>query len=318
MKNPLLLALMLFWLVTKSYGQTEAPAVGAPIDLETQKGTIKGTLLLPATAGKMPVVLLISGSGPTDRDGNNPAMKNNSLKMVAEAFYAQGIASVRFDKRGIAASKEAALSEFDLRFDHYVQDAVAWIQKLKGDPRFSKVVVLGHSEGSLIGMVAARQAQADAFISVSGAGQSADKVLRHQLQGQPPMVKEAAFPILDQLAQGKAVPEVTPMLASLFRPSVQPYLISWFKFDPQVELAKLKIPVLVVQGTADLQVSVQDAHYLMGAAGKGQLVLLDNMNHVLKETTSDRNANLSTYSNPSLPLAAGLTPALVTFVKAVK
>ncbi|WP_210488658.1 alpha/beta hydrolase [Rufibacter aurantiacus] len=318
MKNTLLLALLLFLLLVKTYAQTEAPAAGVPIELNTQKGTIKGTLLSPASDGKVPVVLLLSGSGPTDRDGNNPAMKNNSLKMVAEALYAQGIASVRFDKRGIAASKEAAMSEFDLRFDHYVQDAAACIQKLKADTRFSKVVVLGHSEGSLIGMIAARQAQADAFISIAGAGQSADKVIRQQLQGQPPMVKEAAFPILDQLAQGKAVPEVNPMLAALFRPSVQPYLISWFRYDPQTEIAKLKIPVLVVQGTADLQVSVQDANYLVGAAAKGKLVTVENMNHVLKETTSDRNANISTYSNPTLPLAAPLIPALVTFVKAVK
>ncbi|WP_246850176.1 alpha/beta hydrolase [Rufibacter roseolus] len=318
MKNTLLLTLLLFLVLMKTYAQTEAPVAGVPIDLNTQKGTIKGTLLSPASDGKVPVVLLLSGSGPTDRDGNNPAMKNNSLKMVAEALYAQGIASVRFDKRGIAASKEAAMSEFDLRFDHYVQDAAAWIQKLKADLRFSKVVVLGHSEGSLIGMIAARQAHADAFISIAGAGQSADKIIRQQLQGQPPMIQVAAFPILDQLAQGKAVPEVNPMLASLFRPSVQPYLISWFRYDPQAEMAKLKIPVLVVQGTADLQVSMQDANYLAGAAAKGKLVTVDNMNHVLKETTSDRSPNISTYSNPTLPLAAPLMPALVTFVKSVK
>ncbi|WP_181306507.1 alpha/beta hydrolase [Rufibacter sp. XAAS-G3-1] len=319
MKNRILF-LLLVCLAARltTLAQTTNPSAGAPIDLATQKGTIKGTLLLPTSAGKVPVVLLLSGSGPTDRDGNNPMMKNNSLRMVAEELHAQGIASVRFDKRGIAESQGAAMSEFDLRFDHYVQDAAAWVQKLKKDPKFSKVVVLGHSEGSLIGMIAARQAQADAFISVAGAGQSADKIIRQQLQMQPKVVTDAAFPILDQLVQGKAVAEVNPMLASLFRPSVQPYLISWFKYDPQAEIRKLTIPVLLVQGNQDLQVSMQEAQLLAAAAPKSKLVEVENMNHILKETSSDRNANFSTYSNPTLPLASPLMPAVVTFVKSVK
>ncbi|GGK69426.1 alpha/beta hydrolase [Rufibacter glacialis] len=298
--------------------QTMAPAPGSPLELISEKAPLKGTLLLPVSQKPVPVVLLISGSGPTDRDGNNPAMKNNSLKMVAEALQAQGIASVRYDKRGIAESTAAAVSEFDLRFDHYVQDAAAWVQKLKEDKRFSKVVVLGHSEGSLIGMMAARQAKADGFISVAGVGQTADQVIREQLQAQPQQVKDAAFPILDQLAQGKAVTEVNPMLAALFRPSVQPYLISWFKQDPQAELRKLTVPVLLVQGTQDLQVSRQEVQLLAAASPKSKLVEIENMNHVLKETTPDRTANFSTYANPTLPLAPPLMPAVVAFVKSIK
>ncbi|ALJ01547.1 alpha/beta hydrolase [Rufibacter tibetensis] len=295
-----------------------ATTSGEAIELATEKGAIKGTLLTPAPGKQVPVVLIISGSGPTDRDGNNPAMKNNSLKMVAQALQAQGIASVRFDKRGIAESKDAAGSEFDMRFDHFVQDAAAWVQKLKNDKRFNKVVVLGHSEGSLIGMIAARQGQADGFISVAGVGQTADKVIREQLQAQPPMVKDAALPILDQLAQGKAVTEVNPMLAALFRPSIQPYLISWFKYDPQAELRKLTVPVLLVQGTQDLQVSRNEVQLLAAASPKSKMVEVENMNHVLKETTADRNANFSTYSNPTLPLAAPLMPPVVAFVKTLK
>jgi pimeloyl-ACP methyl ester carboxylesterase len=167
-------------------------------------------------------------------------------------------------------------------------------------------------------MIAARQAQAAGFISVAGAGQSADKVIRDQLQAQPQLVKDAAFPILDQLAQGKAVADVNPMLAALFRPSVQPYLISWFKYDPQAELRKLTVPVLLVQGTQDMQVSLNEVQLLAAAAPKSKLVEVQNMNHVLKETTSDRTANFSTYSNPTLPLASQLMPAVVAFVKSVK
>ncbi|RNI30484.1 alpha/beta hydrolase [Rufibacter latericius] len=317
MKNLRLLLVLLF-LCNSASAQNLNPALGEAIELLTGKGTLKGTLLLPSSNDKVPVVLILSGSGPTDRDGNNPAMRNNSLKMVAEGLQAQGIASVRFDKRGIAQSKDAAISEFDLRFDTYVHDAAAWVEKLKQDARFSKVVVLGHSEGSLIGMMAARQAKADGFISVAGAGQSADKIIRQQLQGQPKAVTDAAFPILDQLSQGKAVPEVSPMLTSLFRPSVQPYLISWFQYDPQKVIGKMTIPVLLVQGKEDLQVSVQEAYLLNSAAPKSKLVEIDHMNHVLKETTSDRNANLATYANPTLPLAPSLVPALVAYVNSLK
>ncbi|WP_205501055.1 alpha/beta hydrolase [Rufibacter psychrotolerans] len=319
MKNRLLLfAVLLFWSLLRVQAQSGAVTAGEPIELNTAKGSLKGTLLVPASGKPMPVVLILSGSGPTDRDGNNPMMQNNSLKMVAEELHAQGIASLRYDKRGIAESKAAAMSEFDLRFDHYVQDAAAWAQQLKKDKRFSKVVVLGHSEGSLIGMIAARQAKADGFISLAGAGQPADKVIRQQLMMQPKMVTEAAYPILDQLVQGHTVAEVNPMLASLFRPSVQPYLISWFKYDPQAEIRKLTVPVLVVQGNLDLQVTTNEATLLATAAPKSKLVEVENMNHVLKETTMDLKANMATYSNPTLPLASKLMPEVVGFVKGIK
>ncbi|GAB2535962.1 alpha/beta hydrolase [Rufibacter soli] len=314
MKNKFLWLAACCLLLTQSLrAQTSNP--GEATELVTENGNLKGALLIPAGAKKMPVVLLISGSGPTDRDGNNPAMKNNSLRMVAEALQAQGIASLRYDKRGIAESKAAGLSEADLRFDQYVQDATAWTQKLKQDKRFNKVIILGHSEGSLIGMIAAREAKANGLISVAGAGQSADKVIREQLAPQPQMVKDMAFPVLDQLVLGQTVADVNPMMASLFRPSVQPYLISWFKLDPQVELKKLTIPVLLVQGNQDIQVGMQEAKRLAEAQPKAKLLEINGMNHVLKEIIGDRTANIATYSNPTLPLAPELMPALVNFIK---
>ncbi|WP_192821007.1 alpha/beta hydrolase [Rufibacter sp. LB8] len=319
MKNYLLSLLALFFLnLPNIYAQSVAESVGTSLELTTANGTLKGTLLLPASSKPVKVVLLISGSGPTDRDGNNPIMKNNSLKLVAEALYAQGVATLRYDKRGIAESKEAAIPEQDLRFDHYVKDATAWLQKLKTDKRFSKVIVLGHSEGSLIGMVAAREAMADGFISVAGPGQSADKVIRQQLQAQPKMVTDMALPILDQLVQGKPVAEVNPMLASLFRPSIQPYIISWFQYDPQVEIKKLSVPVLVVQGTQDLQVTEQEAQLLKAAQPKSKLAVIEGMNHVLKETTADKAANASTYNQPALALAPKLMPEIIGFIATVK
>src|SRR5262249_19557543 len=150
-----------------------------PIALTTSTGAISGTLVMPAATGKVPVVLIIAGSGPTDRNGNSPALpgRNNSYKMLAEALAADGVASVRYDKRGIAESKAAAAREADLRFEMYVDDAAAWVNQLRADPRFSRVIVAGHSEGSLIGMLAAANAKADAFVSIAGVARRASDVV---------------------------------------------------------------------------------------------------------------------------------------------
>ena len=300
-----------FSLSAKTYSDTLT--VAKPIVLKTSTGDIFGTLTTPEKFNKIPVALIIAGSGPTDRDGNNPVMKNNSLKMLSAELLKNGIATLRYDKRAIGESKAAGgKSEADLRFDDYVNDAKGWIALLKQDKRFSKVIVIGHSEGSLIGMIAATTA--DKYISLEGAGQSAEKVIKIQLSAQPKIVTDLAFPMLDSLKNGDLVKKVDPMLNSLFRPSIQPYLISWFKYDPQIEIKKLTIPVLILQGTNDIQVSVDDAKRLSAANPKAQLVLVENMNHILKIIVGDRQANIKTYSDPALPLADKLVKSIVEFI----
>jgi len=304
-------------------GRAEAAPSAAPvesdgtaIELHTATGTLYGTLDLPKGRGPFPVALIISGSGPTDRDGNSPLLpgKNDSLKKLAVALAAGGVASVRYDKRGIAESAAAAPQEAALRFDTYINDAVAWIKLLAGDPRFAKVAVIGHSEGSLIGMIAARRAGAAAFVSIAGAGAPADVVLKRQLAEQPEPLRGEAFRIIDRLVAGRTVAKVDPRLMALFRPSVQPYLISWFRYDPSAEIAKLRVPVLIVQGTTDLQVDFGDAERLHEAALGSKLNIVKGMNHVLVEAPENREENLATYSDPKLPLAPGLVSSLVDFL----
>lgn len=308
-----LLVLLLFATLTADASTgSDTTIVETKITLQTKTGDLFGTLTTPEKFNKVPVALIIAGSGPTDRDGNNPMMKNNSLKMLAAELSKNGIATLRYDKRGIAESKASGKSEADLRFDDYVNDAKDWIQLLKQDKRFSKVIIIGHSEGSLIGMMAG--AHATKFISVAGAGQSADKILKVQLSTQPKVVQDLCFPIIDSLKNGKTVENVNPMLFSLFRPAVQPYMISWFKYDPQVEIKKLTIPVLIVQGTNDIQVSVDDARRLSAANPKAKLVLIEKMNHVFKLVEGDRQANLATYSNPVLSVADELVESISKFI----
>ncbi|MBK7212695.1 MAG: alpha/beta hydrolase [Bacteroidales bacterium] len=283
-------------------------------ELFTPTGLIYGSLQIPEAAKPMPVVLIISGSGPTDRDGNNTQMKNNSLKQLADTLQAHGFASVRYDKRGIAESADAGLSEEDLRFDNYVDDAAAWILKLKKDGRFSKVIVAGHSEGSLIGMIAANKSKADGFISIAGAGRSADLILKEQLASQPEAIKTASYTSIDSLKNGHLVKEVNPLLYALFRPSVQPYMISWFKYDPQLEIAKLQIPIQIIQGTTDLQVTMEDASNLNKNAPGSIFSEIPQMNHVLKTAPESRQENLMTYYDPKIPLNPDFCLAITTFL----
>jgi pimeloyl-ACP methyl ester carboxylesterase len=241
-------------------------------------------------------------------------MINNSLKFLAEGLYKHGIASIRFDKRGIGKSSGAMISESELRFEHYVDDAAGWITLLKEDSRFSGVVVAGHSEGSLIGMLAARKAGAAGFISLAGSGRPLDEVIRIQLKNQPAFILDEALPILDQLSNGAMVDEVSPMLQPLFRKSVQPYLISQFRYNPAVEIANLEIPVMIIQGTTDIQIGVEDAEILYKAIPSATLKIVEGMNHILKESNKDMQQNLATYSNPNLHIFEGLNNAIARFV----
>nr|WKN38865.1 alpha/beta fold hydrolase [Tunicatimonas sp. TK19036] len=285
--------------------------------LKTAQGALHGTLVLPEAETPVPVLLFVAGSGPTDRDGNTALLpgKNNSLKILADSLAQHGYASLRYDKRGVGASINVVQAEEKLRFENFVQDAAAWVEQLKQDARFSKVIMLGHSEGSLIGMLAAHEAQTAAYISIAGMAQPADSLLLEQLQTQPDFVKTESRQILTALRQGKTVDSVSKPLYALFRPSVQPYLISWFQYRPTEVIAKLTQPVLIIQGTTDLQVQVKEAERLAQAQPEAKLQIVNEMNHVLKEAPSNPQANLATYSKPDLPLASTLVKSIVTFLE---
>ena len=283
------------------------------IVLETSTGNIEGTLLLPSKRN-IPLVLIIAGSGPTDRDGNSGSLKNNSLKMLAQGLYNNNIASFRFDKRGIAKSAKAMIAEEDLRLEHYIRDVQQWYLLLKNDSRFSSVIILGHSEGSLIGMIASQDVFPEKFISLAGPGVSMQATLKRQLADQPPYVLSMSLPIIEQLEKGKTVDSVPPLINSLFRPSVQPYLISSFKYDPAVEISKVKCPVLIIQGTTDIQIQVEDAKKLAGSNSNSELVIIEGMNHILKEADANRFLNLRTYGDPNLELKQGLIKSITSFI----
>ncbi len=313
-ENFRIVGVFLFFLVgSESFGQSENRLGYFELDqtLQTATGELSGTLTVPILKGTFPVALIIAGSGPTDRNGNNLQMKNNSLLLLAHELAAQGIASIRYDKRGIGASKDALISEENLRFENYAEDAKAWSAQLKADPRFDKLIIIGHSEGSLLGMLACEQA--DAFVSLAGAGRPIDVILKEQLTVQLKGKKKLLRAVdegISKLKNGELVEDAPVELFGLFRPSVQPYMMSWMKYDPAVEISKLNIPVIIIQGTTDLQVQVKDAKLLHAASPGSRYILIEGMNHIFKLAPSDREKNIETYTNPELPLAPGLLLAI--------
>ena len=271
-----------------------------------------GTLALPEEDGPWPVVLLVSGSGPTDRDGRSPLMPGADayMRRLAEALARRGLASLRYDKRGVGESECPGLREDDLRFRHLVEDALAMAATLAADNRFGPLLLAGHSEGALIAALAARELpEAAAVVSIAGAGQKASELIRAQLRGKLPEILESpALAALDALAAEELVADPPDALTLLFRPSVQPYLVSWFRYDPAEVLADLSLPLLLVHGSADQQVPVAHAKLLQDARPDATLLLVEGMDHVLaigEEASAgiDRIADAIARLAAELPLA---------------
>ncbi|MEO1618949.1 MAG: alpha/beta fold hydrolase [Planctomycetota bacterium] len=279
--------------------------------------SLSGTLCLPSEgrlAQPVPLVIFHSGSGPTDRNGNGPLIETNATLKLARALANQGIASVRYDKRGSGKTGLGG-SESDLRAKTYVDDYKAWISRYASDKRFSKLVLLGHSEGAHFAFQAAHNNPPVAgVISVAGSGRPFNELLRSQLKNKlPEPLYSEADSILNQLALGKVVEEVSVELVSVLRPSVQPFFISLLESTPENDARTLSVPLMVVQGDQDMQVSIEDANRLEQAGKKVEKVIVEGMNHVLVDIDAPEK-QLASYSNPDLPLSKKLAPSIAKFV----
>lgn len=292
--------------------------VSTEIALPAQPAALQGTLLAPEGDVRAAAVIL-PGSGPTDRNGDSPqfGIVGGSYRRLAEGLAEQGIATVRIDKRGIAASAAAGRAEADLRFDDYVADARAWAAEAAARTGRPCAWLIGHSEGALIALAAVRDGddKVCGLVLLSGAGRRAAVVLKEQLAGAPEPLRVQAYAALDELEAGRAVAS-PPGLEALFRPSVQPYLISWFAYDPAALIAGYEGPVMIGQGTTDLQIKVEDARALAAADPRARLVLWEGVNHVLRQAPADQAANAATYRDPNLPLAPGVVEDVAAFILA--
>jgi uncharacterized protein len=301
---------------------TPSPATQTFVQAPGPLAPLRGTMLLPAPGA--PMVLIIPGSGPTDRNGNNPlGVRASTYRLLAQGLAQRGIGTVRIDKRGMFGSRAAVADGNAVTIDDYVTDTESWIATIRKQTGVSCVWVLGHSEGGLVALAAAQKAQGAhdicGLVLVSAAGRPLGEVLRDQLRANPANapILDQAMAAIDSLEAGKRVDasQMNPVLLPLFGPQVQGFLISVFSYDPAKLIAAVTMPVLIMQGERDMQVSVADAQRLKQAAPAAKLVLLADTNHVLKTvTTDDRAANAATYANPNLPLAPGVVDAVAGFI----
>ena len=273
---------------------------------------IQGTLLETKETQSV-LAIIIAGSGPTDRDGNSSSIKGYYLKMLADGLYKNGVSTFRYDKRGVSKSLGNLKSTAEIRFSDYINDAKSIINHFKNIKRFTKIVVIGHSEGALIGMIASKSL-VDNFISIAGPGEDYLTVIKRQLSNRAPYIKAMSDPIINQLKKNKLVDSVPPLLNNIFAPNLQTFLIDASSHDPVVEISKLKIPVLIIQGTNDVQITVNDAEILHAAASESRLEIIEGMNHVLRQASENFLLNIQTYGNSDLPIEESVTKLISTFI----
>lgn len=273
---------------------------------------IDGTLLTPNDTNKPDLAIIIAGSGPTDRNGNQNFSKNNSLKHLAEALTNNGIATFRYDKRVV---KQIKLGKIDkrIKFDDFVEDAIAVLNYFKDQGVYNRIYIVGHSQGSLIGMLASQHG-ADGFISLAGAGQNIGDVLIEQVTKTAPQFEEDTRRVVEKLKKGKSAKDYPPALESIFNSDIQPFMINWMSYYPIKELKKLDIPILLINGTKDLQVSVKEAELLKAANDRAQLKIVENMNHVLFIFEGSDLENFKSYNESWRPVSEELISSIISFI----
>lgn len=312
-------------------GQEDAGAADAcapiaassePFSVENERGALGGTLLVPDSCGPMPVVVIVSGSGSSDRDGNVPGdpAKPSVYRVLAEALRDQGVASLRYDDQGIGASKSALPSKIeDFRFEMEVDDEALIVATLKKDARFDRIVVAGHSQGSLTAILGAEKEPVDGFVSLAGSGRPAGQLLREQLAPKLNAEQKATLDeVIGKLEHGEIVGPVEAPLDQVFPVEVQPYLVSWMKYDPKVEIAKLTAPALILQGRFDLQVSERDAALLSDGKPDAQLVYVDDMNHMLRQVEAKTSAAQRASYSQALPLHPTALSTIADFLSGLE
>lgn len=291
--------------------------------LVTPSGTLYGTLAVPAADGPVPVALIIAGSGPTDRDGLQGGQGSGTLRKLAHAFAERGIASLRFDKRGIAQSVDAGNTDAAGSYALFVSDVADWVDRLQADARFSTVVPVGHSEGGLFALAAGHARRADAVVSIAGPGLTMTATIRRQLADPLRLPSEelraAGARMIDAIEAGEVAEDLPAPLNQMFGPETQRMLTEWSRWDPAKEAAAFDGPILVVQGTTDRQAELDEAERLAAASDHARMLIIDGMNHVLVQDAGTLYEQAAgSYFDPSIPLDETLVREVSDFLLTVE
>ena len=287
------------------------------ITADRSPARLVGTLLRPRGVSRPPTVIFVGGAGPVDRDGNlvGTPGRTDAIRQLAESLAVRGIASVRYDKRGVGASAKAMLPEHRMSFDILAEDAATFIYEVRRRV-LGPIVLLGYDEGALVAAITQRLLVADAYIFIGGPSRPADALLREQLvPGQPPEMAARIDTLIRAMRADSTVTTVPFSLAPIFRPSLQPYLRSWMRYDPALELSRISYPCLLVHGAHDLQVASAEADTLAKAQPLCLRATVDSMTHTLKRGGSDVAQQEPAWRDPDTPLAPGLVRTIADFVR---
>ena len=306
--RPIVLSLLIGLFTTFSRAQ-DSNFVSSDVSINNY---VEGTLLEPTAKEKRPLAIIIAGSGPTDRNGNQNMLKNNSLKKLAEGIAKNNIATFRYDKRVVKQIRDKKI-DLNTTFDDFITDAESVLDYFKAKDDFSSIYIIGHSQGSLVGMVAAK-AGADGFISLAGAGQSIDDVIVNQIGDMDPSLIESTKKAFTTLKADGSVSDYPVALGSIFRPDIQPFILNWMQYKPTDIINSLDIPILIVNGTKDLQVSESEAKLLKEAAENAELQIIKNMNHVLFTIEGDTLENSKSYNEAARPISEVLIEVVSEFI----
>lgn len=274
---------------------------------------IDGTLLIPNDIEKPSLAILIGDSGPTDRNGNQNFQKNNIIKKLAESLSSNGIATYRYDKRIVKQIRKGRV-EKNISFDDFIEDAISIVNYFTEKSNYNHIYIIGHGQGSLVGMQASKEL-VSGFISISGSGKAIDEVILDQVKKTVPGLtkeSEAAFQILKE---GKTTTNYPPALESIFSLENQAFMSSWMQYHPQEIIAELSIPVLIINGTKDLQVPVEETKRLKDVSQNGSIFIIENMNHVLFQILGDDLENSKSYNEAFRQLSPELIPSILEFLK---
>lgn len=286
-------------------------ASGRTVDIDG----LAASYLEPAEPAKVGAVI-VPGSGPTDRNGNNSfGLRTDAYRQLADELAKVGIASVRYDKRGVAASAARVSAEDSLTITAFVDDAVAVSSWLARQPGIAEVVLIGHSEGGVVALLAAPRVKPASLVLLTTPGRPLAQVMREQLSQPvvPVQIRDQALPIIAALDRNEVVGQVPNELMGLFRPSIQGFLRSLMAVDPAVQLRALREPVLIVGGSKDQQVPRADFDALLRARPDSRVAWVNDMTHALKILPTGA-LQQRTYTDPALPLAPELVSAVVRFL----
>ncbi|MDY8137888.1 alpha/beta hydrolase [Aquimarina sp. 2201CG5-10] len=273
---------------------------------------VEGSLVTPYSDLNVPLIILIMDAGAVNRDGNDRMSKNDTFKKLSYELAKKGIATYRYDKR-LFKMDGLGIREHEISFDHFVEDAKSVINYFKRNGNYTKLIVAGHGQGSLIGMIVA-EGNVDGFISIAGNAQSIDDVIIEQIAKQAPGLDKSAFVAFRQLRDEGRATGYDPALESIFRYNLQPFMKSWLKYTPTQEIAELDMPVLIIHGDKDIQVPISEAEKLKEAVPNAEYLMVENMNHILREIKGNRLENHKSYNEAWRKIMPQILDGIVTFV----